>query len=507
MITMTKFLYGKGHRALPRLALLASVAGAGIACNSDNLVRVQDITTLRPEDLANAGSIPALVNGSFRQFVGGYSGFGDDSFLSASAVISDETYYGDTFPTREAADKRNLQPTNLGNISDASFVRLQQARLNARRAYGVIDQYTTAATAVTDSTNRAQLRAIEGYVYVALSEGFCSDVPFSKIADTGPIDPNAIEGGVGLTTSQMNDTAVTRFNQAIANRPAATARFYRLAAIGKGRALLNLGRFAEASAAVASVPTGFVFLMQHSINTAAENNPMAALQQNGRYGVSNLEGGLTDAGDAIRADTASGTSAPSAEGIPFRGLLDPRVLWEKKPSNGACFSTSFRCWVNDNYPTLESAVPLATGVEARLIEAEAAMQAGDGVTFITKLNDLRANSSVLLNGMYPARVVTDPFKSAGSEKTLDPLVDPVTPDARRALLFRERALWLYNTGHRQGDLRRLARAPYSLPTNTVFPSGPHFRGGSYGNDVAYPVPFAEANNINFNPALCDTTKP
>ena len=302
----------------------------------------------------------------------------------------------------------------------------------------------------------------------------------------------------------MNDSAVVRFNQGLAN-----SSVNRLAAVGKGRALLNNGQFAAAAAAVAAVPTNYVFLLQHSVNTSAENNPMAALEQNGRYGVANLEGGLTAAGGAIRTDTASGTTAPggSAEGIAFRGLLDVRVPWEIKPTNGLCFSTSIRCKVNDNYPNFDADVPVASGVEARLIEAEAALQAGDAVTMMSKLNALRAASTQLLTALYPGATPSSAFKTNGAPNTLAPLTDPVDATARRDLMFKERALWLYNTGHRQGDLRRLARAPYGLATSAVFPSGLFFRGGSYGSDVAYPVPFQEQNNTAFNPLACNTTTP
>lgn len=508
---MTNTLRGRGARALSSLAL-AAVAIAGSACDTNKLVEVSDPATLRPGDLNNIGSVPALVNGAFRQFIGGYSGFGDDSFLSSSAVISDETYYGDTFPTRDAADRRSLQPTVLGNISDNAFSRLQQARFNARRAYGVVDQFTTAATAVADSATKAQLRTIEGYVYVTLSEGWCGDVPFSVLPDVGLIDPSQIVGGVGLTTSQMNDSAVVRFDQGLAN-----SSVNRLAAVGKGRALLNNGQFVAAAAAVAAVPTNYVFLLQHSQNTGAENNPMASLEQNGRYGVANLEGGLTATGTAIRTDTASTTTAPggSAEGLAFRGFLDIRVPWEPKPTNGLCFSSAIRCKLNDNYPNFDADVPLASGVEARLIEAEAALQAGDAATMISTLNVLRAASTARLTGLYAGATPTSAFKTNGAPNTLAPLTDPADPTtsaatqfaARRDLMFKERALWLYNTGHRQGDLRRLARAPYSLATSAVFPSGLFFRGGSYGSDVAYPVPFAEQNNKAFDPGACNNTTP
>lgn len=521
----------KGLRPLPALLLAGALTLPMAACDTDELVAVEDPAQLRPEDLNNAAAVPALVNGAFRQFVGGYSGFGDDSFLSASAVLSDETYYGDTFTTREAADKRNLQAPVLGNISDASFARLQQARFNARRAFAVVEQFTLPATAQADSISRARLRSIEAYVYVTLSEGWCGAVPFSRVPDTGPIDPTAIQGGTPLTTVQMNDTAVARFDQALVFAPtfpattsatAAIARERRLAAIGRARALLNLGRYAEAAATVPAsvVPTGFVFHLEHSANVSAENNPMFQLEGNGRYGVSNLEGGVTATGVAFRPDagnpnstTPPATSAAGAEGIAFRGLMDPRVPYQGRASAGnACFSSNITCWINNNYPTNDSDVPLASGVEARLIEAEAAMQAGRTGDMITILNGLRSQVATLLPILYRdqrQQFGTTVFASPTLPALTDPATDAMSPTeqatARRNLLFQERALWLYNTGHRLGDLRRLVRV-YGLPQSSVFPTGPHFRGGTYGLDVAYPVPFDELNNTNFQASACVTTQ-
>ncbi len=66
-------------------------------------------------------------------------------------------------------------------------------------------------------------------------------------------------------------------------------------------------------------------------------------------------------------------------------------------------------------------IVMASGIEARLIEAEAALQAGGG-NWLTILNDLMA-------------MAIDP--------PMDPLMDPGTQDARVDLLFRERAFWLF----------------------------------------------------------------
>jgi hypothetical protein len=497
---MIDLMRRQGLSALSGLILASGTLLTG--CNTDKLVAVTDPTFRTPSDIDNASSVPGLVQGAYVQLVGGYSGFGDDAFLSSSAVISDETYYGDTFTTRQAADSRNLQPTSLGNISDAAFSRLHQARFNARRAFATVTRFSTANTAAEDAVTQAQLRAIEGYTYVTLSEGWCGSVPFSVIPDEGPIDPTAIDVRAPLTTAQMNDTAIVRFNQALVLDPNNA-----LAKLGKARALLNQARYTEAAAAVAGVTDAYVFMLEHSTNSGGENNPMAALMQNGRYGVGNLEGGLNGTA-ALRPDNNTLVTQANAEGLNYRTAADPRVPYKAQPN---CFTSSIRCWTNQNYPDYNADVPMASGVEARLIQAEAALQNGDGPGMMTILNNLRAKSTNLIAGLYPGQKQV--FFDNGAVRLLPPLADPADPTtsaatqfaARRNLLFRERAFWLYNTGHRQGDLRRLVRN-YTLPSNTVFPSGPFFRGGlTFGNDVAYPVPFNEANNKNFNPASCSTT--
>lgn len=83
---------------------------------------------------------------------------------------------------------------------------------------------------------------------------------------------------------------------------------------------------------------------------------------------------------------------------------------------------------------------------------------------------------------------------------LPALADPGTQVARENLHFRERAFWLFATGHRLGDLRRLMRQ-YNRTEDGVFPTGLHFKGGLYGDDVNLPVPFSERNNPNFTGCL------
>ena len=504
---MPRRIRGKHARVLSGLAL-TGLAAAG--CNTDKTVSVTDPNNLTPAAAATAGTTPALVQGAIFAFQGGYSGFGDDGndgFLSSSALITDEFYVGDTFTTRIAADSRNLLPPSQGNVSDVPFARLQAARVQARRAFAQLLKFSTPSTAKADAATAAQMRAIEGYVYVALSEGWCGAVPFTIVPDIGTIDPTKLTYGVPIGTAAMNDTAIARFAEALTYD-----KTNQLAQVGLGRALLNLGRVTDAAAAVASVPTTYVYLLQHSQNSHPEYNPITSLQQNGRYGVSDLEGATTYDSTLSTASQPVLNTRPDhvhplpattpLSGLPFRASKDPRIPYAPTPT-GNCFSSSVLCWLDQNYPNFGAAVPLASGVEAALIQAEAQYQSGQYTTMLASLNALRANAVSLIPTLFPQQQQT-----FGSD-TLGQLPASAAANASTALatLFAERAYWLYLTGHRQGDLRRLARAPYSLPTNQVFPSGAFFRTGSYGNDVAYPLPYQEANNPNFNAAACSTTTP
>jgi hypothetical protein len=131
--------------------------------------------------------------------------------------------------------------------------------------------------------------------------------------------------------------------------------------------------------------------------------------------------------------------------------------------------------------------------------AEVALRAGDATTWLTKLNDLRANQA-----LYPS---TFPVGFPAPFPALGPLADPGNAAERVQLMFRERAFWLYLTAHRLGDLRRLIR--HYAATVNVFPGAggaPYVingnnKGGVFGTDVNLPVPFNETNNPNFTACI------
>jgi len=87
-----------------------------------------------------------------------------------------------------------------------------------------------------------------------------------------------------------------------------------------------------------------------------------------------------------------------------------------------------------------------------------------------------------------------------------------SPAMQVDVMFRERALWLFGTGRRLGDMRRLVRQ-YGRDQATVFPVGPYPLTGNpnlfgssalpatYGSDVNFPIRSVESANPNFHGCL------
>jgi hypothetical protein len=216
---------------------------------------------------------------------------------------------------------------------------------------------------------------------------------------------------------------------------------------------VDLGRYAQAAQVVIAVPDSFQY--QSTISW-----PIAGYQF-GAYTVANQEGG---------------------NGLPFNTSDDPRAAVTASGSNvfGVPLFTPTKY-----APGTTTPVVIASGVEARLIEAEADLRAG-GSRWLMILDTLRTGV-----GLPP---LTDPgigTLPAGKSAF----------DVRLDLVMQERGYWLFLTGHRQGDLRRLVRNDHR-PQQTVYPTGPYFGGqGAYGTDVTLPIPASERPNPLFHGCL------
>jgi hypothetical protein len=254
-----------------------------------------------------------------------------------------------------------------------------------------------------------EMFSLAGFTYLFLGESFCSGVPFSRL------EGEEVVFGDPQNTDEMFQAAVSRFDAALAE-PGTVAEESQeiayLASVGKGRGLLDRGLFAEAAAAVAAVPTEFQYLTEHAESPLRLQNAIYSYSVGFLWSVSDLEGGA---------------------GLPYRTAEDPRVPTFFDPDNpvGLDFTTEQHTLLK--HLDASASVVVADGIEARLIEAEAALQASDLAGMTAFLNDLRDTQG------------------------LDPLAVPGSQAEGVDLLFSERAFWMFATGHRLGDMRRLIR--------------------------------------------------
>ncbi len=459
--------------ALVGVALLVPLA----SCNDPLRVSIPDI--VQPGQLGDSASLGTVRSGVLGDFSIAYTGDhpdgsgGSEGVIMYGGLLADEWINSETFPTRIEVDARTIQVTNAD--VDLWYRRMHQARNSAEKAAAQFAQFST-----TDP-GHAEMLTLAGLTYVFLAETWCAGVTISHLKSDG-----SIAYGMPLTTHQILDTAIARFDAAIAatTDPDMTA----FAAVAKARALIDSGGFAAAGALAATVPTTFAYTQEHSENTDRQNNGVF----NGnfpdqRYAVADGEGG---------------------NGFPFRSVADRRTTWIDPGITG--FDNATELWTQQRYGSRKTPITVATGVEARLIQAEAALQAGDtlaGGQFLAQLNDPRVNAAN--RGYFDPNpfVPTDPTTQPIGALSALTVADIAPAGGAVKLLFAERARWLWLTAHRLGDMRRLVRpillGGYGLAANAVFPTGPYFKVNfaNYGTDVNFPVPITEKQNPNFTACL------
>jgi starch-binding outer membrane protein, SusD/RagB family len=435
------------------LAALAVTLAAG--CKTDEVLSVNDPDVVRPEGLNDPANLPVYLASAYSEVMAGYSGGNFEGLVNYSGLLADEFIQTESFPTRFEVDTRNMVVGNTG-LRDI-FREMSRGRAAAERAarkYVELEQ--------PNAIGRSEALNLAGYAYILFGENYCSGVPFSTLNDD-----QTIVYGAPQTTQEIFQIAIAKFDTAITVASALTgakaASLVNVAKVGRGRALLNMARYADAAAAVAGVPADFKFDLQHSDNSIRQNNGVWSLSINGgRWGVAEREG---------------------TTGLPFRSAADVRVASRPRSLNNGNGFDGGPMFEALKYPARATPVTLADGVEAELIKAEAQLKAGDTGGFLATLNGLRSNAAVLAARGY----------AAGS---LSALADPGSEVARQNLLFRERAYWLFLTAHRVGDLRRMIRQ-YGRSAESVFPTGSYSSNGRttiYGTDTSFPIPVEEQNN-------------
>jgi hypothetical protein len=415
------------------MTLVLVVAGMLSACDPDTLLQVERPDLVTPDDIQGAKGAELLSFGALGQFQDLF-----DVQVRFSGLLSDELQYTGLFPPLIALDARSQ--SGGGFDATLGYSQLHQARVSLENAAVAVEE------SLPGDDRLAQMHALAGYAYILFGEHFCSGVPFGQTTPSG-----VITQGVQQTTEQTFGLALEKFSAAT-QAAAGTMELEYLAAAGAARALVDIGRYAAAAAQAATVPTDWVYLLRYQAGAEPnqENDFFKWSGPSRELSLSDQEGG---------------------NGLPFRTDTDARVPWTTDGMNGADNVTPY--FTLTKYTSLGDDIVLASGIEARLIEAEAALEDGDVVLMMTRLNDLRATLA------------------------LGDLTDPGTVDGRVDMLFSERARWMFATAHRLGDMRRLVEQ-YGRDAESVFPVGPHHRGGFYGTEIEAPIPDREDFNPNFS---------
>jgi hypothetical protein len=417
-------------------------------------------------------------------------------FITASGLITDElqdSQIGASTGTllqstniKDPLDERILveQPFGgsvSGNDGHYAYNYLQGVRELANQALGALATYDTL---VADTINarmlRGELYAFEGYAEIMLADLFCSGVPLSTLdfEHNYTLHPSS-------STAQVYQDAIAKLDTAYM-LATGNDSLINLARVGRGRAWLNLGQYDSAAAAVSSVPTDFTY-------------QVAGAWYN--------FGGGTQSNNHVLESVATVSDREGLNGLPYISSGDPRsvVILTTLQGGNRAFPKKYKTSLS----SVSSPIIVADGIEAQLISAEVALHTGDASTWLTTLNALRTDGSfTTAPSSDPDSVgMIDTMWNAGTGGVagLRPLADPGADSARVSLLFRERAYWLFLTGHRQGDLRRLIRNYASINPNVrsqslVYPIGPYTAPGRgvYGSDVTAPIPPTEYANPLFH---------
>jgi hypothetical protein len=399
------------------------------ACDTDviNPGNVDD------KSLNDRGAQPALVRGAGRAI-----GQGLNWLSYTGAAVTREIHpAGSTGSFGITPDWQNGILILTDEDLDDHWELSQRGRWVAEETVRRID-----AAGPLNANTHQQALLFAGFSNRILGDNMCE-----AVFDGGPAEPNA----------KYWERAEAFFTQAIAIQSGAmqTAAYG-----GRAQARVFLGKWNEALADAANVPTVFVF-NQPYYNVGEDTQ---------RNRIFYSSGNTRESGSAYRAHTQWNTWHHAYR----EATGDPRVPIQFTNEVGdaaiqCCGKVPF--WPQNKHPSSAAPIRLVSGREMRLIEAEAKLRNNDVVGAMTSINAVRT--------------------AAGA-----PLV--VAADATEAwrLLKRERGIELWLEGRRIADLRRWkdGNTPGALDPLEVPGSASHLTQ----QDLCFPISKSERDtNPNF----------
>jgi hypothetical protein len=391
-----------------------------------------------------------------------------ESIWQYGGTLADEFKNADFSSDRINADQRFTDAAVQWNYNGVT-----QSRGFVRDAIKAMKQFNPDSTGLI-----GELYMELAFFEMTLADNYCNGIPLGHTEDGVSVN------GAPVTILQVYDSASNHLDTALTFSSKATDAgsvfINRAARVWKARVLIakDKANAAQAAALVASVPTTFVYDMTFS-------------SVSGSNGMWTLNNSVARIGVADSFDIIGGQVSVIKNALPFVSANDPRVpvangdlLTPKVPPEDGVTRPFY---LSQLYKGQFDPLVLASGVDARLYEAEAKLQANDIAGMMTILNNLRTSTPRPVIG-----VTTIP--------AMPTLATPANATDATSLLFREKAFWTFGRGQRLPDLRRLVRQ-YGRADDQVFPTGNYFKGGKYGTDENFPVPSSEQVNPLFTGCL------
>lgn len=386
-----------------------------------------------------------------------------DELTSKPYTVGTDYYYSGSRTNADSrvniALKRVLQK---GLVFDA-YNDLQTARIKASHARNFLKGRSDSSVQYAISASYSY----EGYAILILAENVCSGIPMSEI----PYGQKAVYGKA-LSTEKLLDIAISKFDSALAIDHD-SSRFTVLAKTGKGRALMSLGRYAEANNAVAGIGESESYTLHYSdvAGPSSSSKPFwtsaAVRSRNQGHHIVSLEGinGLTWYTDPLLRDPRLPITIDSVRDEFGWKFSYPIYAQQRKFMSGTVI------------------FKLASYIDSKMIEAEYL---------------LSQNNPDWINPINIAR------RTVGLADT----ISPVKLEDKVNLLFRERAFWFYGHAVRLSDFRRLVRQ-YGRDASSVYPTGFYSKSEdtySYGDAVVF-VPSESEFAENYEYSGCINREP
>ena len=424
-------MMNRSMRRSMRTVILVLTMSALSGCDAlDELLSVDAPSRVIASDLEDpsaAGLLVASVANEFRCTLTYYA--------AASALTGNEWRDASNNSVLNIWDQRvhdtsgygsQYANADCGSGQPALYRPMSRTRWLADYTLGLLSEWTTAE--VPDKmAYEAEVALYAGYSYILFGESMCT-VAFDEGPEQMPAD--------------AFNLAIARFDRAMA--AGASGNILHAAQVGKARAQLNLNQKSAAMSTASAVPDGFAYEFDYSNAEAVTRNKLWE----------------------FNIDHENVTVAEPYRDVQYAGVPDPRVAVVNTGYTNS--QTGIPIWISRKYPDASAPIEMAGSAEAKLIIAEAQIEAGnlDGAVSI--------------------------FNALHRDVGLPDYEGDMTATALTAQLIYERAAENYLEGQHLQDLKRLSIALYP-PTGTD-----DGFGGAYGDEICFELPATEFQN---NPTL------